>query len=42
VAPPLRAEIELAAAAEGRSMSDYVRRLLIEHVIEHTAAREAA
>jgi predicted HicB family RNase H-like nuclease len=37
VAGPLRGELELAAAAEGRSVSDYVRRLLIEHIIERPA-----
>jgi uncharacterized protein (DUF1778 family) len=38
VAQPLAAELERAAEAEGRSTSDYVRRVLIEHVIQHAAA----
>jgi hypothetical protein len=45
VAGLLREELEHLAERNARGTSDYVRRVLIDHVIEHTAAsaeREAA
>jgi predicted DNA-binding protein len=46
VAPVLKAEVRALAEAEGRTASDYIKRVLIGHVIERTAAplaeREAA
>jgi predicted DNA-binding protein len=34
VATPLKATIEALAQSEGRTTSDYVRRLLIDHALE--------
>jgi uncharacterized protein (DUF1778 family) len=44
VASALKAEVQAAADAEGRSLSDFVRRLLIRHVVDNAtipAARAA-
>ena len=41
-APALKAEVNAAARAEGRSMSDFVRRLLIAHFVDNPPAAEAA
>ena len=37
VAQLLAAELRLAAEADGRSMSDYIRRVLISHVVDRPA-----
>jgi hypothetical protein len=42
VAPALKAEVALAAAAEGRPISDFVRRLLIKHFVDNPAEQRAA
>jgi hypothetical protein len=38
VAAVLKAEVQAFAEAEGRTASDYIKRVLIGHVIERTAA----
>ena len=40
VAPSLKAEVQGLAAEEGRTVSDYVRRLLIAHVTGRVVDRE--
>jgi Ribbon-helix-helix protein, copG family len=44
VAPALKATVEVLAEAEGRSVSDYVRRLLLDHAADRFTepAAEAA
>jgi hypothetical protein len=42
VAMPLKAEVDAAAAAEGRSTSDFVRRMLIDFADRRLAARATA
>jgi hypothetical protein len=39
VASPLKAQVEALAKAEGRSVSDYVRRLLLDVVTRRVAKR---
>jgi hypothetical protein len=41
VATPLKAGVEALAHAEGRSVSDYVRRLLIDHVAQRVAGEQS-
>jgi uncharacterized protein (DUF1778 family) len=41
IAAPLRRELEAAAEAEGRTTSDFVRRALIQHVIDNPPAAAA-
>ena len=40
VSPPLRRELEAAAAEDGRSLSDLVRRVLVNFAEQRLAARE--
>lgn len=40
VAPPLREVVEALARSEGRSISSYVDRVLIEHAARRIVARE--
>jgi hypothetical protein len=40
VAAPLKAKVDAAAAAEGRSTSDFVRRLLIQHFVDNPSVSE--
>jgi predicted HicB family RNase H-like nuclease len=39
IAGPLRQELEAKAAAAERVLSDYVRRVLIQHVVDTTEHR---
>jgi hypothetical protein len=39
VAVPLKANVEALAQAEGRSVSDYVRRILIDHTAQRVVDR---
>ena len=41
VAPELKAEIEKMAAADGRSVSSYVERLLAQHVEEKAGKKRS-